>query len=94
MTKLSLTNNLRVSLNNDSTALEFSRNLLRIGNGQVNHLENNEIDLSFLGINFVTENSLGRSVFPNLFENYKNVEWLAERAILASTNEAVNEINN
>lgn len=35
-----------------------------------------------------------KNVFPNISRNYKNHEWLCERAILAPKNKVVDAINN
>jgi hypothetical protein len=37
---------------------------------------------------------LVQKLFPNIQTNYKNHDWLGERAILAAKNKDVNELNN
>ncbi|XP_054711282.1 uncharacterized protein LOC129220874 [Uloborus diversus] len=37
---------------------------------------------------------LEKNVFPNIINNFRNHDWLCERAILAPKNDAVNRINN
>jgi len=41
-----------------------------------------------------SKNELIEKVFPNILNNYKNNKWLSERAILATKNIDVHEINN
>ncbi|KAK1359405.1 hypothetical protein POM88_043879 [Heracleum sosnowskyi] len=43
------------------------------------------------GVNYVDE--MIHSTFPNLLENYKNPEYLSERAILTPTNQTVGKVN-
>lgn len=93
--KLALTTNVRIQLQNDSSAAEFSRHLLDIGNGKLSMdvnsgmitLPNNFCELTESKEEFI------RNVFPNIAQNYKNHDWLSERAILAAKNKDVGEIN-
>lgn len=93
--KLTLTTNVRVQLQNDSSAAEFSKHLLDIGNGKVPI--DGSTGLITLPNNFClitqTKAELVQSVFPNIAQNYKNYEWLSERAILAGKNKDVGELN-
>lgn len=92
---LKLETNVRVQLQNDPSADEFSKQLLDIGNGRI------PIDslsgLITLPINFCrfiqSKEELIQSVFPNIEQQYKNHDWLSERAILAGKNKDVNELN-
>ncbi|XP_036343195.1 uncharacterized protein LOC118752408 [Rhagoletis pomonella] len=93
--KLTLTTNVRVQLQNDPTAAEFSEHLLQIGNGR-KPIEKNT-GMITLPTNFCTVTvsrvQLVQNVFPNIAQNYRNQDWLSERAILAAKNVDVNEIN-
>lgn len=88
-----LTTNMRVHLQNDSSARDFSKQLLDIGNGKM------PVDggLITLPQNFChiidSKEDLIANVFPNIERNYKNHVWLSERAILAGKNKDVNDIN-
>lgn len=92
---ISLTINMRVLLQHDRTAEVFSKELLRIGNGQV------PIDPCSGLISIPTaicqfassKDELISSVYPNIAQNYGNYEWLAARAILAAKNIDVNDLN-
>lgn len=93
--KLTLSINMRVQLQNDPSAREFSEQLLKIGNGTIPI--DNTSGLITLPNNFCTisqsKEELIDSVFPNIVRHYKNHDWLRERAILAPKNASVNEIN-
>ncbi|XP_050339701.1 uncharacterized protein LOC126766040 [Bactrocera neohumeralis] len=92
---LNLTTNVRVQIQNDPSADTFSRQLLAIGNGQL--AVDRETGLTTLPDNFCniasTKEELVSSVFPNIAENYRNHNWLAERAILAAKNKDVGQMN-
>ncbi|XP_037915017.1 uncharacterized protein LOC119653929 [Hermetia illucens] len=93
--KLQLTTNMRVTLPNDTSPEDFSEQLLTIGNGRVPVDESSEL-ISFPQnfCNFVSsKDELINKVFPNIITNYKNIEWLSERAILAATNKDVDALN-
>jgi hypothetical protein len=40
-----------------------------------------------------SQDALINQIFPNVYRQYTNHEWLAERAILAAQNVDVNELN-
>ncbi|XP_049310663.1 ATP-dependent DNA helicase pif1-like [Bactrocera dorsalis] len=92
---LNLTTNVRVQIQNDPSADTFSRQLLAIGNGQL--AGDRETGLITLPDNFCniapTKEELVSSVFPNIAENYRNHNWLAERAVLAAKNKHVGQTN-
>ncbi|XP_067645269.1 ATP-dependent DNA helicase pif1-like [Eurosta solidaginis] len=92
---LTLTTNVRVQLQNDPSAAEFSQQLQKIGNGQMSVDPTGMIILP--NNNFCTfaqsKEALMQSVFPNIVQHYKNYDWLSERAILAGKNKDVNDIN-
>lgn len=93
--KLQLTTNMRVALQNDPSADEFSKQLLSIGNGQI------PVDLSTGLISFPpnfcqftsSKEDLIAKVFPNIGRNYLNHDWLSERAILAAKNKDIDDLN-
>ena len=66
---------MRVALQNDSTASQFSRQLLALGNGQI------PVDVE------------GRTHHKSISQNYKNINWIIERAILAANNKEVDSLN-
>jgi hypothetical protein len=67
---------------------------LDIGDGKVT---TNETGCIKLPINFCTsidsQVTLIDQIFPNVYRQYTNHEWLAERTILAAKNMHVNELN-
>ncbi|XP_055614537.1 uncharacterized protein LOC129760881, partial [Uranotaenia lowii] len=95
VTTLRLTTNMRVALQNDSSAEIFSKQLLTIGNGEV------PVDVSTGLISFPqsfcsfvsTKEELIANVFPNIVQNHVNHDWLSSRAILAAKNKDVDELN-
>ncbi|XP_053597683.1 uncharacterized protein LOC106693515 [Microplitis demolitor] len=92
---LRLTINMRVQLQNDPSAQIFSEQLLDIGNGKIELQPNTQCIK--LPDNFCTvvqdKNELIQSIFSDVQNNYLNHEWLSQRAILASKNVDVDEIN-
>lgn len=92
---LRLTKNMRVQLQNDPTAQEFSKQLLDLGNGEIEfHQDTQHIRLPDNFCTVVqTKNELIESVFPDILNNYLNHDWLSNRAILAAKNVDVDLIN-
>jgi ATP-dependent DNA helicase PIF1 len=83
---------------NSQELKDFSEWLLKVGEGKLSEPNdgNVEIDIpdEFLIKGF--ENSIQaifESTYPDFFNNYNNPEYLQSRAILASTIEVVDEIN-
>jgi hypothetical protein len=87
---------MRVKLKKNQYDDKFSLQLLKIGNGDV------PIDIISGRISFPQDfcnytksrEELVTKVFPNIFNNYNNRNWLGERAILAPRNKEVYAINN
>lgn len=93
--KITLTTNMRVHLLQDASAQTFAKQLLDIGDGKFpNDPVTKEISFpsNFCQIQSSIED-LEKNVFPNISRNYKNHDWLCERAILAPKNDDVNKIN-
>ncbi|XP_055910566.1 uncharacterized protein LOC129944932 [Eupeodes corollae] len=92
---LRLNQNVRVQLQNDPSAAEFSKQLLEIGNGKV--AVDKSTGLITLPSNFCnitqSKKELVQRVFPNILQNYRNHDWLSERAILAGKNKDVSDLN-
>lgn len=90
-----LTLNMRVFLQQDRTAEIFSKELLRIGEGKVPvQIATGLITIPQTVCQFTTSlNELITSVYPSIEHNYRNFDWLSERAILAAKNTDVNELN-
>ncbi|CAB3234431.1 unnamed protein product [Arctia plantaginis] len=88
---LSLTTNMRVQLQNDQSAAQFSKQLLAVGNGKVPvDATSGLITLTNDFCRFVDSKlDLIENVFPNISENYQNYAWLSQRAILAAKNNDV-----
>uniref|UniRef100_A0A0K8VHV1 ATP-dependent DNA helicase n=1 Tax=Bactrocera latifrons TaxID=174628 RepID=A0A0K8VHV1_BACLA len=87
--------NMRVLLQDDSSAQQFSEQLLDIGNGKMQIDNTNGIIT--LPENFCTilqtKEELVECVFPNIIQNHRSHDWLAERSILAPKNIHVNAMN-
>ena len=86
---------MRVALHNDPSPAEFSKQLLKLGNGQM------PVDTLTGMISFppnfceftASKEELIIKVFPNISQNYKNLDWISERAILAAKNKDVDSLN-
>lgn len=78
-----------------TTTKAFTDYLLKIGNGTANSKFNHEmIELNQnFGKLHSNQEDLIQSVYPNLNANISNHQWISERAILAITNEIVDNIN-
>ncbi|XP_031634678.1 uncharacterized protein LOC116347980 [Contarinia nasturtii] len=93
--KIQLTTNMRVHLLKDASAAVFAQQLLDMGDGKF------PVDTKTQEIKFPpnfcqlepTLKDIENRVFPNVSINYRNHDWLYERAILAPRNENVNKIN-
>ncbi|KIH54434.1 hypothetical protein ANCDUO_15421 [Ancylostoma duodenale] len=93
--KLTLSTNMRVHLHGDVSAQSFAELLLQLGDGKF-PVDANTGLISFPS-NFCNLASsleeLVDKVFPNISDNFKNHQWLCDRAILAPMNDNVNHIN-
>ena len=91
---VTLSTNMRVYLEGDATAGEFSSMLLSIGKGELTADESGLVTIPPVCGELVNGvEALNGEVFPNLAVNYKNHKWLCERAILAPRNDMASKIN-
>ncbi|CAI6352513.1 unnamed protein product [Macrosiphum euphorbiae] len=93
--KLSLKTNIRVQLQNEASADLFAKQLLDMGNGKMAIDQLTQcitLPDDFCRIT-ATSDELIAKVFPNLPQNYRNLQWLCARAILEANNNDVNAIN-
>ena len=90
---MQLTTNMRARLLNAETADRFPTTLLQIGNGLLPLDEDGNISTKELGHCTPSPEALCEGVYPDLHLNFRNQEWLCERALLAPTNMAANCIN-
>lgn len=93
--KLTLSTNMRVHLLQDAAAQIFAKQLLDMGDGKL-PIDPTTREISFPP-NFCQMQSsiqnVVQKVFPDIANNFKNHDWLCERAILAPKNDDVNKIN-
>ena len=89
---LNLMTNMRALLNGNIDANIFSENLLKIGNGTIDYDQNGFIEILCGKIVENIEN-LKKSVFPDILNNYTNINWLVEPSILAPKNKDVDKLN-
>ncbi|XP_074115778.1 ATP-dependent DNA helicase PIF1-like [Cotesia typhae] len=92
---LSLTVNMRVHLQLNTTAAEFSKVLIDIGDGNITEIEG-KINISSILCDIVPDLiSLTNKIYPDIDKAGVNCgSWLKERAILTPTNDQANNINN
>ena len=86
VTKMKLETNMRVMLSGDVSAGEFARKQLDIGDGKLPESTEDGLVTLNCGTNCSTLDEIEEQVFPNVAQNYKNLKWLSERAILAPKN--------
>lgn len=92
--KLSLTTNMRIQLHNDTESEKYAAGLLEIGEDRIAVDNNGMITLNHEFCNAVRNtDELISKVYAELKTNGCDKDWLRERAILAPTNERVNQIN-
>ena len=91
---MSLNTNMRVHCSGDISSGHFAAQLLQLGNGDMPVDEQDTVTLpDDFGQKVAQAHLLEAAVYPNLAENYHNLDWLQERAILAPKNDSVNTIN-
>lgn len=87
--KFHLTRNMRAE--NDQ---QFAEELINIGEDLLQKDNNQQITLNNRLCTITNNvNELIDKVYPDLLNNYENDDWLCERALLAPTNEHINELN-
>lgn len=95
ISKLTLSTNMRIVLQNDQSAQVFSKHLLDIGNGA------HPVDATTGLISFPPAfcqiapsiEELITHVYPSIVSNHNNHDWLGQRAILAAKNKDVDDLN-
>jgi len=99
---LTLTKNMRLQTcaqSSDAAELnEFSQWILDIGDGKISEPNDGNAEIKIPSELLITNfddpiQAIVRSTYPNLMENYKNEDFWQSRAILASTNEVIDQIN-
>jgi ATP-dependent DNA helicase PIF1 len=100
---LTLTKNMRLqssSNEDDNTEIsEFSDWLLKVGEGKLSEPNDGYADIDIPNELLITDyddpiKAIVNSTYPDLLQNYKRPDYLQSRAILASTIEIVDQINN
>ncbi|XP_053968773.1 uncharacterized protein LOC128870203 [Anastrepha ludens] len=93
--KFTLSTNMRVRLHGDEASREFSNQLLQIGEGRFMNTPGNYSET--FPDNFcrlaTSAADIVNSVFHDIEVNFKNQEWLRERAILAPRNDQATNLN-
>lgn len=86
---------MRIQSQLNETSNQFAEQLMLIGEGKIKtNNDTQEITLPQNFGNIVTStNELIEKTFPNLNKNYKDMEWLSQRAILAPKYDVVNQLN-
>jgi ATP-dependent DNA helicase PIF1 len=95
LTALIRTFDMRVALHGDTSAGNFSRTLLQVGD-MTHPVDPATGELTFpkdLGNVVNNLDELVQNVYPKLGHRFKDLNWLCERAILAPKNDIVNTIN-
>ncbi|KAI3777345.1 hypothetical protein L1987_47145 [Smallanthus sonchifolius] len=99
---LKLTKNMRLTIGKDTADFEKTQNfakwLLDLGEGNVGGINEGDAVIDIPDDILITDSvdpigSLIDFVYPYILQNYKNPQFFQERAILAPTNEVVQEIN-
>ncbi|KAL2947267.1 hypothetical protein AAZX31_20G062100 [Glycine max] len=99
---LKLTKNLRLQSNSDTThateVTNFAKWILQIGDGTLGQANDGygtiEIPKELFILNYTDPiDAIVQSTYPNIRQHYKDSKFLQPRAILASTNEIVDHIN-
>ncbi|XP_071714220.1 uncharacterized protein [Rutidosis leptorrhynchoides] len=99
---LRLTKNMRLRSENNEAELkgmrEFADWILKIGEGKINEPNDGEVDVEFpdellLKSNSNSVETMVNSTYPSLQDHLTNPRFFQDRAILATTNEEVDSIN-
>lgn len=91
-----LKQNMRALLSEDTDAHDFSQLLLSVGNDSYTKTGTPFQDSFSLKNKFNVVNSLKHfidNVYPDFLENFTDMAWLSERAILCTVNDDVKKIN-
>ena len=88
-----LLENMRVRQDGTEQLRLFAEWLLQLGNGAINPINGDYIELPAHMCLPAQIDTLIQWVFPQLQLNYHHSDWISERAILAPTNTAVDDIN-
>jgi len=92
---LTLTKNMRLQQNpmspNSQELKDFSEWLLKVGEGKLSEPNDGNVEIDIPDENPIQ--AIFESTYPDFFNDYNNPEYLQSRAILASTIEVVDEIN-
>ncbi|XP_076911901.1 uncharacterized protein LOC143570021 [Bidens hawaiensis] len=100
---LRLTKNMRLTIGCDSSNIEqtrlFAKWLLDLGEGKVGGPNDGETEIEIPDDLLIKDSldplsDLIEFVYPDILSNYKNKEFFEQRAVLAPTNEVVEQINN
>ncbi|XP_077264817.1 uncharacterized protein LOC143898893 [Temnothorax americanus] len=93
--KISIRKNMRVHLKGDVFAGQFSKLLLKIGDGEYPETEGKVIIPANLGLVVKSLESLINKIYPDIADiKEKSMDWLCERAILTPRNDKAGVINN
>lgn len=85
---------MRVHINRDFSKHDFANKLLQLGNSVTVSEEHDFISAEDIERNLSTIHELKQAVFFDLVQQYRNLQWLSERAMFVPKNGAVNSTNN
>jgi ATP-dependent DNA helicase PIF1 len=100
---LTLTKNMRLQTSAEQSSIAeiaaFSDWLLQVGEGKLSEPNDGYADIEIPKEFLITDyedpiKAIVDSTFPNLLQNYKSPEYLQSKAILASTIDVVDQVNN
>ncbi|GFX95322.1 ATP-dependent DNA helicase [Trichonephila clavipes] len=91
--KFSLTTNMRSHIHDDLSAGQFANKLLQIGDGKVPEDPTTGLIIIACGQIVNSPDELLSKVYPNIQQNFKDKDWLAHRAILASRDDVIQKLN-
>jgi ATP-dependent DNA helicase PIF1 len=86
-------------LQNSEDTRKFSEWILRVGNGEIGKGNDGYYDMEIPPELLITDftdpiAAIVQATYPNLLQNFQDGEFLRNRAILASTIQVVDDINN